>query len=220
MGRYRAAGARRAEARAGTSLRSKDFIFGRVVVGRNSGMVNSKSHATPCTARLRCPEARMRHACPCDARRRRGARPRGARRRAMLGIFHVMTCVVCAASSSARDDGFRDDGDSPARAPHAPTAGHRTYTDIHTHTRHRTQDPERDTKPTPPPSPHYCVACALLYSGYPHVRPQSYLLPAPNVHCLCPQERAQSRTTANPLACAGRRGHPHHSASCEIVHHR
>ena len=164
--------------------------------------------------------ARMRHACPAHAKDAAGAAPgRAAGGAAMLHARHLSRHDLCAASSSARDDGFRDDGDSPARAPHAPTAGHRTYTDIHTHTRHRTQDPERDTKPTPPPSPHYCVACALLYSGYPHVRPQSYLLPAPNVHCLCPQERAQSRNRT-PLASAGRRGHPHHSASCEIVHHR
>jgi len=65
---------------------------------------------------------------------------------------------------------------------------------------------QRDTKHT---AVHalYCSMC-LAVLRIPTCAPTE--LPPPNVHCLCP----------NPLASAGRCGHPHHSASCEIVHHR
>jgi len=72
--------------------------------------------------------------------------------------------------------------------------------------RYHTRTRQRDTKHT---AVHalYCSMC-LAVLRIPTCAPTE--LPPPNVHCLCP----------NPLASAGRCGHPHHSASCEIVHHR
>ena len=65
------------------------------------------------------------------------------------------------------------------------------------------------------------VACALLYSGYPaHVRPQSYLLPTPNVHCLrtLPMPtRAGTKPNRNPPRL---RGPPRPSSSFRLMRDR
>ncbi len=59
-----------------------------------------------------------------------------------------------------------------------------------------------------PPSTHYTVACALLYSGYPHVRPQSY---HPQTYI------AYAQTPSPPRAAAAILIIPPHARSYTIV---
>jgi hypothetical protein len=187
-------------------------------------MVNRKSHATPCTARLRCPDgadaARMPR--PCEGCRGRGA---GARRRRSGDAACSASFTghdLCAAFSSARATTVLVLETTTETVPHAPpTPPQRDIvrTDIPTHdTRPGTRYIIQRKHPTAVPALLCSVCLAVL--RIPTCAPHRATCYQPQTYIAYAHKSGHKAETANPLASAGRRGHPHHSASCEIVHHR